>query len=286
MVPSSSVTPSSSVIPPPDNNVNSSNKKVPKPSNVKKSYAQASKNNISPNVEDILQIKEAFPTLSAEEVGKMIKGKNISRGQRKPRINMTTKGPSRKQIIILITKLNAELIINSANQFITNINKCLKEITSDIYADFIHIINNGVIITTNKPANASDLKIIEKCIKNSNNVDSKAIESPRLPKSKSYLKIIGLPYMEENGPITPNIIEGVLKEMHIFNNIILASKLCIIKVSPKSDMAVVWVNIWNSQNGSAAKNLINRHFNIGRYIATVRGMNMNPGVPQCKNCWK
>ena len=32
--------------------------------------------------------------------------------------------------------------------------------------------------------------------------------------------------------------------------------------------------------------LINRCFNIGKYIATIREANMNPRVPQCKNCWK
>ena len=32
--------------------------------------------------------------------------------------------------------------------------------------------------------------------------------------------------------------------------------------------------------------LINRCFNVGNYIATIRGTSMNPGVPQCKNCWK
>ena len=145
-----------------------------------------------------------------------------------------------------MTKLNAELIINSANQFITNTNKCLKKIKSDIYADFIHIINNGVIITMNKPENASNLKIIEKCIKNSNNIDSKAIKSLYLPKSKLYLKIIGLSYIEKNSPITPDIIKGILKEMHIFNGIVLASKPHIIKVSLKSNITVIWVNIWDS----------------------------------------
>ena len=226
-----------------DNNVNSSNKKVPKPSNVKKSYAQASKNNISPNIEDVLQIKEVFPTLLAEEVRKMIKAKNSSKKQRKPRINMITKGLLRKQIIILMTKLNTELVINLANQFIANINKCLKEIKSDIYANFICITNNGVIITMNKLANASDLKIIKKCIKNSNNADSKTIKSLCLSKSKSYLKIIRLPYIKKNGPITPNIIKDILKETYIFNNIILALKPHIIKASPKSDIVVIWVNI-------------------------------------------
>ena len=32
--------------------------------------------------------------------------------------------------------------------------------------------------------------------------------------------------------------------------------------------------------------LINRCFNIGNHIATIRGANMNPGVPLCRNCWK
>jgi len=43
----------------------------------------------------------------------------------------------------------------------------------------------------------------------------------------------------EQGLITPEIIESVLKESHLFEDIVLASKPYIIKVSPKSDMAVV-----------------------------------------------
>ena len=34
------------------------------------------------------------------------------------------------------------------------------------------------------------------------------------------------------------------------------------------------------------KSLINRSFNIGQHIATIYGTNMNPRVPQYKNCWK
>ena len=130
--------------------VNSISKKAPKLSNTKKSYAQASKANISLNVKDVLQIKKAFPTSSANETGRIIKVKNSSEKQNKPRINMTTKGLLRKQVITPIAKSNAELIMNLANQFIVNINKSLKEIRSDVSANFIHIIKNGVIITTDK----------------------------------------------------------------------------------------------------------------------------------------
>jgi len=49
---------------------------VPKLSNIKKSYTQALKANISPNFKDILCIKEAFPALSADKVTRIIKVKN------------------------------------------------------------------------------------------------------------------------------------------------------------------------------------------------------------------
>ena len=51
-------------------------------------------------------------------------------------------------------------------------------------------------------------------------------------------------------------------------------------------MAIVWINIWDVQSSQNTKLLINRCFNIGNNIATIRGANMNLGVPQCKNCWK
>ena len=177
-------------------------------------------------------------------------------------------------------------MINSAHTHIINVNKCLKNSKSDIVADFIYITNNGIIITTNKPANNLNLSTIEKYLKSIQNVDSDSIESPCLPKSKSYMKIIELPYKIEQNVIFPDYIEGILKETYLFKDVVLASKPCVIKVSPKSDIAVVWVNIWDSQSGSLVKNIINRHFNIGCFIATIKDTNMNPGIPQCKNCWK
>ena len=78
----------------------------------------------------------------------------------------------------------------------------------------------------------------------------------------------------------------IIKQNHIFNNVTLASKPRVIKVSPKSDMAIIWINIWDTQSGTKAKDLVNRCFNVGRFITTIREANANPSVPQCKNCWK
>jgi len=125
------------VAPPSNKNVESVVKKAPKPLNMRKSYVQASKSNISSSTEDVLRVKKAFPSLSADEVGKMLKAKNSRVCNKKPKINITNRGLLRKEVIISITKLNAELIVNLAHTYISNVNKCLKISKSVIVADFI-----------------------------------------------------------------------------------------------------------------------------------------------------
>ena len=240
------------------------------------------------HIEDIVQVKEVFPALLVNEVGKVLKIRNSGEGNKKPKINMMTRELSRKKVIIPMAKHTTELIINSAHTHIANVNKCLKNTKLDIVADFIQSTNNGIVITMNKPANNLNLSTIEKYLKNIQNVDSDLIKSLCLSKSKLYIKIIGLPYKINQNIISPDYIEGVLKETHLFNGIILASKPHIIKASPspKSDMVVVWLDIENSQSGSLVKNIINCCFNIGHFITTIKGTNMNPDILQCKNCWK
>jgi len=56
----------------------------------------------------------------------------------KAKLNITTKGSSRKQIIISIGINNTERVIVQSNIYITNINRLLKDIKWDTSADFIH----------------------------------------------------------------------------------------------------------------------------------------------------
>ena len=85
------------------------NKKVPKPLNVKESYAQALKVNSSVNVKDV------FPLLPTNKMAKIVNIVNKKIDIKKPKINMTTKSPSRKQVIIPMTISNAKTIVNLAN---------------------------------------------------------------------------------------------------------------------------------------------------------------------------
>ena len=149
---------------------------------------------------------------------------------------------------------------------------------ADIIADFICISNNGIIITTNCLASPSELSRIEDFLKKIDNINLDLIEGPHLPKSKSFMKIIGLFYNSKWEVLTPDFIKGVLKEIHLFKDVMLASKPCVIKVFSKSNMAVVWVDIWDFQNNSLAKNIINCCFNIGQFVVTIQGTNMNPDI--------
>jgi len=63
----------------------------------------------------------------------------------------------------------------------------------------------------------------------------------RLPQLKSYLKLISIPYLSKktNSYITSDEVDNILKNTHIFNNVVLVLKPRVIKISPKSDMAII-----------------------------------------------
>ena len=79
-------------------------------------------------------------------------------GKVKPRINMTTKGFSRRQIITSMSNDNISKFMTSSSLHIANLNRAFKNINPEIVADSIHFDQHGLIITTNKCYN---LKILE-----------------------------------------------------------------------------------------------------------------------------
>ena len=251
-----------------------------------KSYAQVSKSSIS--ILEVLKIKETFLSLNAQKIDQV---NNIVNSQNKPklRIKMTTKRLSRKQVIITMSSEHDLSFMKNSSLHIANINRLLCNAKSDILVNYIRSDNSDIMVIMNKVAQQSDMAIIDQYVKSLNDINSLQVEKPCLPKLKSYLKIIGIPFFlhaNSQEKLTANDIKLILKQNHIFDNISLMSKSRVIKVSPKSDMTIVWIDIWNVQSGTNAKMLINRCFNVSNYIVTIREANMNPGIPQCKNYWK
>ena len=99
----------------------------------RQSYTQVS----FPNVREILKIKENFPNISLKKVKEIHKTLNDP-NKPKLRINMTTKGLSKQQIIVLIEASNISKFMFLLGDHIININRALKNIKSEIMADFVY----------------------------------------------------------------------------------------------------------------------------------------------------
>jgi len=154
------------------------------------SYAQ-----IASNVTNALKIKEAFPALPDKKVLKMHKAAFGQHANRVKKVQVTTKGPSRKQAIIPVHNDLAESIMGNTSTHVFQINVQLKNVKSSMCSEFICSCSGGIAIVTNIVPNPSDLSIIEKYFKSVEGINSNDIPSPRLPQSKSYLKITGFPYL-------------------------------------------------------------------------------------------
>ena len=160
----------------------------------------------------------------------------------KSRINMTSKRLLRRQVLVFISLSNLMKFMVLFCKHVVNINRALKDIKSDIMADFIWADHWGLTITI---AFSSDLSIVKKYIKNVDSIDLDNIMMSRLSQLKSYLKILGILYLIENTnvPINSDVVKRIIKSTYIFNNIVLTFKLRVIKASPKSDIAFIWVDI-------------------------------------------
>ena len=148
-------------------------------STLTKSYAQAStiskKTTSSISLlnitRDILKIKEMFPNLSNKKIDLVQKVINGSINKPKPRINITTKGPSCKQVIMLMNSKLSKKFIKDLNLHVTNINCALKGIASKTIVNFIRVEDKGIVVTTNNISSNSDLQEIKNYVKSSLSFD-------------------------------------------------------------------------------------------------------------------
>lgn len=117
-------------------------------------------------IKEILKIKKHFPQLSdkkVKEVYKMI----INSSKPKMHINMTTKKPLWKQIIIPMDSNNISIFMRTSGEHVSSMNCALKSVKSNNFVNFIHSDHWDLIVISNKVASPSDLLVIKSYIKKS-----------------------------------------------------------------------------------------------------------------------
>ena len=139
-----------------------------------KSYTQVS----VPSTSEILKIKKVFPKLQTSKINNIHKIVSES-GKPKPKLNMTTKDPSRKQIIILMSIKNRNKFMESLSSYITNLNRMLRSIKLEVMADFVGFNHTEIMIVTNKIITSLDLQNIEKYVKEIYQIDLEKVKVSR-----------------------------------------------------------------------------------------------------------
>ena len=90
----------------------------------------------APKFGNILKLKDNFSNLLNKKIENIHNLINSS-GKVKLKIKIITKDPSRKQIIVPINNENKSKFIVLSSMHITNLNRELKNIKSDVIADFV-----------------------------------------------------------------------------------------------------------------------------------------------------
>ena len=139
-----------------------------------------------------------------------------------------------------MSSVNTSKFMALLGNHITNLNCALKGIKSNTFIDFIYCDHHSLIIMSNKVASPSKFSIVENYIKNTHSMNSDNVQTTQFSQFKLYLKVLDISYFIKgtNMLINLSMIKTIIKFTHIFNNIHITSKSCIVKVSPKLNIAI------------------------------------------------
>ncbi|KXN84531.1 hypothetical protein AN958_12385, partial [Leucoagaricus sp. SymC.cos] len=129
----------------------------------------------------------------------------------------------------------------------------------------------GISLSTTTVPSADKLKIITDFISSGAKVTVTAF----IPCSRSFLKVINVPF-----PVTPDQVTPMLNNSGL--EIDLTTKPHVMCNLQHSDTATIWFDIWDSQSGASAKKLKNQHVSINNAHYLIQLAKAHPGTPQCQ----
>ena len=129
----------------------------------------------------------------------------------------------------------------NAASAVESCNKGLVSACSKLRVESVYKTWDGVSMSTNSVAFIAELEVIKQWLKKTAGLSKVTKVEPCLPQSKSFLKVLGIPYWDSKSslPITPVQVAEALSSSPLFEGITLASMPCIMKVLSSSDMSVI-----------------------------------------------
>jgi len=119
-------------------------------------------------------------------------GTVYSSASRAPKI--TTHRPTRRQVLIPLNTPTAEVVVANAATTVESSNRGLVEAHSKLRVESVCKPWDGISMSTNFVVLAAELEIIKQWLKKVAGLAASTVVEPCLPQSKSFLKILGIPY--------------------------------------------------------------------------------------------
>src|SRR6267154_4313127 len=243
--------------------------------------------------ESLVSLAKLFSDQSTDQLVQMVKaGRPTGNTPAQPTppvrrpLPTTTKGPSRKNVFIIVPPelrkgdFFSQNTVDTLNRgLVNNHSKLRVELVADQPRD------GGIIAFCNNVATDKDLNTLKEWTGKALGARSDKIDAV-LPQSKSALKIVGVPYMNGPRPILPMDIIDAMKSHELAELFQLECTPHISRNTTGSDSATVWFDIWDSQKGANTVRLVNHRIHICGWNTTIRKTVMHPGLAQCRCCWR
>jgi len=159
----------------------------------------------------LLQLKEVFPnqtTIISMHQASLDSANASQESSSRPDVSRTlkmmTQGPTRHQVLVPLNSAATKLIVTNAASAVQSCNKGLVEAHSKLRVESVHKAWDGVSMSTNSVASAAELEVIKQWLKKTAGLGESTEVEPCLPQSKSFLKILDVPYYDSKSslPIT------------------------------------------------------------------------------------
>jgi hypothetical protein len=177
-------------------------------------------------------------------------------------------------------------IVNEMNAHLIKVTPVMRVQTGQLFKSVVHF-NLNMAPTWPQFDRLKDclFKVLQK------ETPAKGSDDPIAPQSIAHLIMKGFDYFTNVYNRRPEDIltgEQVMERMQgvdQFRGLECVRPPAVVRAKGSNDMAVVFVDVWDSKNGLRTKDLVNKVYHIGGKLIKLEYARQREFVPQCQNCW-
>ncbi|KXN85792.1 hypothetical protein AN958_10838 [Leucoagaricus sp. SymC.cos] len=77
-----------------------------------------------------------------------------------------------------------------------------------------------------------------------------------------------------------------MRVSNLSNHFVLVGPPWVVRNSKSSDTATAYLEVWDSQRGTHAANLVGHSLQFGHWTSRIMEASANPGASLCQRCWR